>query len=93
MKAALKTAEGTFEVTETERPIIPASHFVLARVRVAGICGTDLRHWKKHEPELECHIMGHELAGEVVEVGEDVTGTQHVGHRLLLPAVGRVGPS
>lgn len=63
MKAALITAEGTFVVTEAERPIIPDRNFVLARVRMAGICGTDLRHWKKHEPELECHIMGHELAG------------------------------
>jgi L-iditol 2-dehydrogenase len=86
MKAALKTAEGTFDVTETERPIIPASNFVLARVRVAGICGTDLRHWKKHEPELECHIMGHELAGEVVEVGEDVTNVRP-GDRVVIETV------
>lgn len=86
MKAALKTADGTFEVTEVERPIIPASHFVLARVRVAGICGTDLRHWKKHEPELECHIMGHELAGEVVEVGEDVTNVKP-GDRVVIETV------
>jgi L-iditol 2-dehydrogenase len=83
MKAALKTAEGTFKVAEAERPIIPASHFVLARVRVAGICGTDLRHWKKHEPELECHIMGHELAGEVVEVGEAVTNVKP-GDRVVI---------
>ncbi len=52
MKAALKTADGRFDVTEVEQPIIPDSHFVLARVRVAGICGTDLRHWQQHEPEL-----------------------------------------
>ena len=86
MKAALKTAEGTFQVTETERPIIPAPDFVLARVRVAGICGTDLRHWKKHEPELECHIMGHELAGEVVEVGESVTNVKP-GDRVVIETV------
>lgn len=86
MKAALKTAEGTFQVTETERPIIPAPSFVLARVRVAGICGTDLRHWKKHEPELECHIMGHELAGEVVEVGENVTNVKP-GDRVVIETV------
>jgi L-iditol 2-dehydrogenase len=86
MKAALKTAEGTFEVTETERPIIPDPNFVLARVRVAGICGTDLRHWKKHEPELECHIMGHELAGEVVEVGESVTNVKP-GDRVVIETV------
>lgn len=86
MKAALKTAEGTFQVTEAERPVLPASNFVLARVRVAGICGTDLRHWKKHEPELECHIMGHELAGEVVEVGEGVTNVKP-GDRVVIETV------
>lgn len=86
MKAALKTADGTFEVTQVERPIIPASHFVLARVPVAGICGTDLRHWKKHEPELECHIMGHELAGEVVAVGAVVTNVKP-GDRVVIETV------
>ena len=86
MKAALKTAEGRFEVTEVERPIIPSSDFVLARVRVAGICGTDLRHWNKAEPELECHIVGHELAGEVVEVGEDVVNLKP-GDRVVIETV------
>ena len=86
MKAALKTADGRFEVTQVDPPIIPAPDFVLARVRVAGICGTDLRHWQKAEPELECHIVGHELAGEVVEVGE---GVSHVkpGDRVVIETV------
>ena len=86
MKAALKTADGRFEIAEVERPIIPTSDFVLARVRVAGICGTDLRHWNKAEPELECHIVGHELAGEVVEVGEDVTDLKP-GDRVVIETV------
>jgi len=86
MKAALKTAEGRFEIAEVERPIIPTGDFVLARVRVAGICGTDLRHWNKAEPELECHIVGHELAGEVVEVGEDVTDLKP-GDRVVIETV------
>jgi L-iditol 2-dehydrogenase len=86
MKAALKTADGRFDVREVERPTIPDSQFVLARVRVAGICGTDLRHWKKHEPELECHITGHELAGDVVEVGEDVFNVRP-GDRVVIETV------
>jgi L-iditol 2-dehydrogenase len=86
MKAALKTADGRFEVTEVERPIIPSSDFVLARVRVAGICGTDLRHWNKAEPDLECHIVGHELAGEVVEVGADVADFKP-GDRVVIETV------
>jgi L-iditol 2-dehydrogenase len=86
MKAALKTEEGTFQIAEVERPIIPAPDFVLARVRVAGICGTDLRHWKKHEPELACHITGHELAGEVVAVGDAVFNVKP-GDRVVIETV------
>lgn len=86
MKAALKTADGTFTIEEVERPDLPTDNFVIARVRVAGICGTDLRHWQKHEPELECHITGHELAGEVVEVGEGVTNVKP-GDRVVIETV------
>ncbi|MDB5131239.1 MAG: Alcohol dehydrogenase zinc-binding domain protein [Mucilaginibacter sp.] len=83
MKAALKTAKGEFEVTDVERPAIPHPDWVLARVRVAGICGTDLRHWKQEEPQLACKIMGHELAGEIVEVGEAVTNVKP-GDRVVI---------
>ena len=86
MKAALKTADGKFEIAEVERPVLPTGNFVLARVRVAGICGTDLRHWKKAEPELEHHIVGHELAGEVVEVGKDVMDLKP-GDRVVIETV------
>jgi L-iditol 2-dehydrogenase len=86
MKAALKNADGTFRIEQVERPILPASDWVIARVHVAGICGTDLRHWQKHEPELECHIMGHELAGEVVEVGPDVFNVKP-GDRVVIETV------
>lgn len=86
MKAAVKTPKGDFEVKEVETPKIPHPDWVLMRVRVAGICGTDLRHWKVTEPELEGKIMGHELAGEVVEVGENVSSFQP-GDRVVLETV------
>jgi len=72
MTAALKTAEGDFSISEVKVPELKKPDWVLARVRVAGICGTDLRHWKEEDPNLECKIMGHELAGEVVSVGPEV---------------------
>lgn len=83
MKAALKTAEGTFEVKQVARVAIPSDDWVLARIKVSGICGTDLRHWKKHEPDLECKIMGHELAAEVVEVGSKVKNVKP-GDRVVV---------
>ena len=76
MTAALKTEEGKFEVKQVERVKLVADDWVVARVKVSGICGTDLRHWKKHEPELACKIMGHEMSGEVVEVGKSVTNVK-----------------
>lgn len=86
MKAALKNRDGTFHIAEVERPILPASDYVLARVHVAGICGTDLRHWKVEDPSVECHIVGHELAGEVVEVGADVFNVKP-GDRVVIETV------
>jgi len=83
MKAALKTATGEFEISEVKIPEIPHPDWVLARVKVAGICGTDLRHWQKHEPDLECKIMGHELAGEILEVGENVINVKP-GDRVVI---------
>lgn len=83
MKAAIKTAEGTFEVKEVDKPTVPRPDWVLARIKVAGICGTDLRHWKVHNHNLEGKIMGHEMAGEVVEVGEAVTNVKK-GDRVVI---------
>lgn len=86
MKAAIKTAEGTFEVRDVDQPDLPGPDWVMVRVRVAGICGTDLRHWRKHEQDLEGHIMGHELAGDVVAVGEAVDNVA-IGDRVVAETV------
>jgi len=41
-----------------------------------GICGSDLHGWRSDKlwfPEVAPIILGHELAGEIVEVGSAVT--------------------
>ena len=86
MKAARKTADGRFEIAEVEEPRLPADDWVKARVRMAGICGTDLRHWEEPKEEFHCCIMGHELAGDVVEVGPAVQRVA-VGDRVLVESV------
>jgi L-iditol 2-dehydrogenase len=83
MKAAIKTAQGDFDVKEVERPRVSSPDWALARVRVSGICGTDLRHWKIENQHLTGMIMGHELAGEVVEVGEAVLNVKP-GDRVVV---------
>ena len=86
MKAAIKNAEGTFDIKDVDEPIIPTDDFVKVRVRVAGICGTDLRHWRKPEESMCGKITGHELAGEVVAVGDAVTNVKP-GDRVVVETV------
>ena len=62
----------------TTRPIPRAApDEVLVRVRASGLCSTDLHLLSGRQPLGELpRIIGHELAGDVVEVGADVTGWQ-----------------
>lgn len=46
---------------------------VIIRVEANGICRSDWHGWMGHDPDVKLpHVPGHELAGVVVEVGQDV---------------------
>lgn len=46
---------------------------VLIKVLVAGICGSDLHAYRGTQPFLSYpRVLGHEIAGEIAEVGEDI---------------------
>ena len=54
---------------------------VLVKVKAASICGTDVHvwdwnEWAQNRVKKIPLILGHELAGEIVEVGTDVTTLQ-----------------
>ena len=75
MKAIVQTGPEAVEVQERDRPDVGPDE-ALVRVHSAGLCGSDA-HAYKYEGGYEWipfpRIMGHEYAGEVVEVGEAVT--------------------
>ncbi|HXX72334.1 MAG TPA: L-threonine 3-dehydrogenase [Candidatus Acidoferrales bacterium] len=56
----------------------PSSHEVLVKVKVTSVCGTDYHIYKWDEwAQAHIHpprIIGHEFAGEIVEVAPNVTG-------------------
>ncbi|HVG46638.1 MAG TPA: alcohol dehydrogenase catalytic domain-containing protein [Rubellimicrobium sp.] len=56
----------------------PARGEVLVQVAAAGICGTDRHILKGEFPSRPPVVLGHEFAGTVVALGEDVT-THKVG--------------
>src|SRR5919106_1662099 len=44
---------------------------LLVRIRSSGICGSDLMEW--YRIKTAPLVLGHEIAGEIIEVGEGVT--------------------
>jgi L-iditol 2-dehydrogenase len=70
-------------VKEVEIPML-ATNEVLIKVKVAGICGSDLHTYKGLHPFRKPPvIIGHEISGEVVKIGEAVTKLQ-VGDRVTV---------
>jgi len=58
---------------------------VLVRVTAAGLCGSDLHPYFGRETGLDVGtVMGHEMVGEVVEVGPEVRGLAR-GDRVVTP--------
>jgi L-iditol 2-dehydrogenase len=75
MKAVMKVARGigNVELREIAEPEVGAGQ-VKIRVAAAGICGTDLHIYKDEFRSVPPVVLGHEVAGEVVEVGGGVEG-------------------
>jgi (R,R)-butanediol dehydrogenase/meso-butanediol dehydrogenase/diacetyl reductase len=81
MEAAFCTQPGQFEMREVERPQ-PSPTDAVVRVRSCGICGTDLHFFYGTFPPP--HVCpGHEISGEVVEVGADA-GALRPGDRVAV---------
>jgi D-arabinose 1-dehydrogenase-like Zn-dependent alcohol dehydrogenase len=88
MKAAfLPSINSKWEIREIQTPK-PSSNQVLIKINASGLCYTDI-HITKGELPLPLNfplILGHEPAGEIVEVGESVT-TRKKGDRVGVPWV------
>ena len=76
MRALMKTEPGVghFEVRDIPIPKVKETDDVLIRVTAAGICGTDVHIFHDMFPSYPPVVLGHEFAGEVVEVGSGVKG-------------------
>lgn len=74
MKQAILTAPETITFSEIEKPEIKP-HEILMKVKNIGICGSDIHAYYGKHPFMSFPIrLGHEMAGEVVEIGSEVNG-------------------
>lgn len=75
---AFNTKTNKLSLQDKPEPTIQADDEVKLKVLEVGICGTDREairvHGRAHPPQGETElILGHEMIGEVVEVGKKVT--------------------
>jgi 2-desacetyl-2-hydroxyethyl bacteriochlorophyllide A dehydrogenase len=75
MKVAVLQGTKQMEVMVWQYPA-PSPREVIVKVKSCGICGTDQHIYHGHPGSAEVHppiVLGHELAGEVVEVGTEIS--------------------
>ncbi len=72
-------------VREVEEPVCPPAG-VVVRVHATGLCRSDWHAWAGHDDIAFPHVPGHELAGVVAEVGDEVERWR-VGDVVTVPFV------
>jgi L-iditol 2-dehydrogenase len=73
LKVAVYYSNNDIRIEEREIPKIGEKE-ILLKVRASGICGSDVLEWyRKGKAPV---ILGHEVAGDVVEVGKEVKGVK-----------------
>ena len=92
MKAVILT-DGKIQVEDIPEPPLDRDQ-VMVRVRACGICGSDIRYlegenpWAQHTlgtviPNPPRMVLGHEVAGEIVAVG-DPSLEPRIGERVVM---------
>jgi len=86
----LDSARAQPEIREVPEPTAPDGG-VVVRVAATGLCRSDWHAWAGHDDGVVFpHVPGHELAGEISEVGTGVTQWK-VGDRVTVPFVAGCG--
>lgn len=83
MKANVYYGPRDVRLEEVQVPKIYAKE-LLVKVHVCGVCGTDVKTVLRGHPLIKPPtVLGHEIAGEIVEMGKDVTG-HRIGERVVV---------
>lgn len=91
MKAVKIMKPNELQIIDMEKPAIDEKNNVLVKIHVAGICGSDVGIYHgKNAAATYPRVIGHEMVGEIVETGENVT-KRKVGDRVIIDQVTACG--
>jgi len=86
MRAALFLEPEKIEIRDIETPHVKKPYEILVKIEACAVCGTDIRIFHYGDSRIKPPaILGHEIAGEVAEVGNAVTRFK-VGDRVAIGA-------
>ena len=87
MKAALlERYDSAPALCDVDDPLCPPDGAIVA-VKACGVCRSDHHAWKGMDADVVLpHVMGHEMAGEIVEVGAECRGFK-IGDRVTAPFI------
>ncbi len=80
MRVAMYYKNSDVRLEEISRPQIGAGE-LLVKVNASGICGSDIMEW--YRIKRAPLVLGHEITGEIVEAGKDVSRFK-VGDRVFV---------
>ncbi len=80
MRVAVYHSNADIRLEERPVPQVGPAE-VLVHIRASGICGSDVMEWYR-VPKAPL-VLGHEVAGDIVEVGSQVSHL-HVGQRVVV---------
>jgi Threonine dehydrogenase and related Zn-dependent dehydrogenases len=84
MRATIFEGEGEISVKDVEKPAVEHPEDAVIRVTHTCVCGSDLWHYRGHSDMGKGSRIGHEPAGIVEEVGDQVTSVE-AGDTVLGP--------
>lgn len=70
MKVAVYHNNNDIKLEERPKPKINEEE-ILVKIMASGICGTDVMEW--YRTKKGPRVLGHEISGEIVEIGKKVT--------------------
>jgi len=92
MRAAVLRGPGGIRLEERPIPEVRENE-LLVRVKACGICGSDIAYYRRGETEASRPpiVLGHEFAGEVVELGGAARRVWARGDRVVIEPVQSCG--
>lgn len=91
MKAIIINKPYDLQITDMDKPSVTEHDNVLIKMKAAGICGSDVHIYHgQNAAATYPRVIGHEMVGEVVEVGSNATKIK-VGDRVIIDQVVNCG--